>query len=120
MTIPYVSHKKIEDVFENWRKLRPIPARCKLTKDRSRLIQSRLRLGYTVQDLVDVIDYIYKADEPDARWMRGDNPRRRKYLDLEHLLRVTRLGERVEAAALWKSKGQREATDTDTNPYKVV
>jgi hypothetical protein len=97
----------VQRVFTAWAERRPKPQYCKLSKARKRLITARLK-EYSADELVAVIRYAYDADEPWPRWMRGNNPRDRQYLDLENLFRVTRLAERVEEALLWADRMKRE------------
>lgn len=68
------------------------------------MLKARMRLGYSADDLILIVTYIYEADTDDARWMRGANPRRRKYLDLENILTRKRLAERLEAATVWNDE----------------
>lgn len=88
-------------VWSAWaaRQRRPELVRC--TKERTELIAARLRLGYTADDLLVLVRYAYEADDERARFWRGENDRRKTYLDLENLLRVHKLGERVQAAREW-------------------
>lgn len=118
----FIPGSDIEAVFDEWKATRTTPAACKLTDERRDLITARLRLGYTADEIRRVIRYIARADTPDARWMRGANPRRREYLDLTHILRKQRLGERVEASATWEADtGGRDQTErVDRDPWVVV
>ena len=88
-------------VWSTWAKTRPRPRLCKFTVDRKKLIEARLRLGYEPADLVAVIRYVNESNDPWPQWMRGNNPRKRSYLDLDNLFRVAPLGKRVEEALLW-------------------
>lgn len=121
-----IARSDVIRVFEVWRASRPRPEAVRMTLDRERTILARLRLGYSPDDLIRVIEYILNADSDDARWMRGQHPRnRRAYLDLENILRVQRLGERVEAAILWRSGGNIAVatpgiTVCDTEPFRLV
>ena len=108
-----VTADDVKLVFEAWRKYRPHPNLCRFTKDREKLIRDRLKLGYTAQDLVTLMEYVNTANTGFARWMRGDNPRRRAYLDLQNLLRKEKLGGRVEEALVWKAGEQQPDPDDD-------
>lgn len=88
-------------VWEAWRKYKPRPNLCRFTKDREKTISARLALGYEPSDLITLIEYIHKGDTGFCRWMRGDNPRNRQYLDLENIFRKEKLGGRVEEALNW-------------------
>lgn len=117
----FIPRADIEQVFEAWRKFRKRPEICRLTTEREGLIRARLQLGYSADDLCRLIRYMNLSGDDDARWMRGHNPRRRTYMDLQHLLRKQRLGERVEAAIAWESDGGRdEATVQDSDPFRLV
>ena len=94
-------------VFEAWRARQARPASCTLTREREEMIVKRLRDGYTVEDLLLLLRWVYEADEPGPRWLRGENPERRTYLDLVNLLRREKMGGRVDAARTW------EAADVD-------
>lgn len=100
-------------VFRAWRATRP-PGPT-LTADRRDLIEARLGRGYTTHDLVVLIHWFNYSDDDDPRWMRGDNPREREYLDLENLFRVKKLSGRIDKARTWHEGGDapedRDAAD---------
>lgn len=100
-------------VFEVWKKYRPRPELCRFTSDRKKLIQDRLKLGYTSDDLITLIRYVNEAEAGFPRWMRGDNPKNRQYLDLTNLFRKEKLAARVEEAQLWATGDQ----DPEPSPY---
>jgi hypothetical protein len=100
-----ITSADITTVWEAWVSTRPRPKLCRLTAERKKLIRARLKLGYEPGDLVAVIRYMNESNDGQARWMRGENPRNRTYLDLENLFRVHKLGERVEAALAWLEDG---------------
>lgn len=108
-----IRSEDVERVFEAWRKRRPRPDACVLSTSRRRAIAARLR-DYTVEQIILVVDYLYEADTPDARWMRGSNPRHREYLDLENILRVERLAGRVEAATIWREDRAQRPPEGET------
>lgn len=114
-----VKQSEIEEVFEEWKLNQKRPDMCRLTDDRIDLIRSRLGRGYSVEDLLVLFDYAWESDSPEARYWRGDNPRRRTYLDLANLLRSTKLAARVEAARNWKMD-QRERTTDSAGPYALL
>ena len=114
-----VTTTEINEVFEFWRARRPQPKRCILTDDRADLIRKRLERGYTVQDLIVLIEYAYESDSPEARCWRGDNSRRRTYLGLDNLLRAGKLADRIENAHNWRDA--KIATSSDyTGPFRLV
>lgn len=89
-------------VFESWRRRQQRPRLCRLTDERRDLIRRRLALGYTEEDLAILFEFAFESDEPAPRFWRGDNPRCRKYLGLDNLLRKTPLGDRIEQALAWR------------------
>lgn len=91
----------VERVWREWAGRQQRPDLVRLTAERRKLIGARLRLGYSAEDLVALVRYAYEADEPGPRFWRGENESRRTYLDLENLLRVGKLGDRVPRARLW-------------------
>ena len=91
----------VERVFDAWTAHKKHPERCIFTEERRELIAARLRLGYSADHLITVIDYANNGDEDWPRWMRGRNPRKKAYLDLENLLVRKKLGKRVEEALGW-------------------
>jgi hypothetical protein len=92
----------IQRVFDAWAKHRPKPALCKLTSDRSKLIASRMGLGYSADDLCALVEYVFEADDSWCKFMRGDNDRDKDYTALDSLLRKEKLADRVEKALLWR------------------
>lgn len=105
-----VPEAEIRRVFEDWRRRQKRPEACRLTEDRVDLIRARMAKGYEVEDLLTLFDYAWGADSAEARFWRGDNSRRRTYLDLANLLRAGKLAGRVEAAHNWRlDKSDRES-----------
>jgi hypothetical protein len=90
----------IQAVFLAWREYQKNPDRCKFTARRRSLITARLR-EHTAQELVAVVKWVNEADDYGAAWLRGENPQRRQYLDLENLFRASKTAPRVEAALEW-------------------
>ena len=114
--------KSIEMVFEAW-KIRQIkPQICRLTSDRKDLIRVRLGIGYEPSDFIAVIEYMFESMESDAKWMRGENPRKKRYLDLSNLLRKEKLAGRVEAALLWQMDKGSSTADLDDyfGPFRLI
>ena len=114
--------QEIELIFEEWKKRQPRPQLCRLTEDRKSLIRQRLSLGYDAADFVALIEYFFESNDSDAKWMRGENPRRKTYLDLDNLLRKGKLAGRVEAALLWKLNSRKNIQDDDDNfgPFRLI
>ena len=108
-------------VWHAWTQTRPNPSRCHLSDERNKLIDARLKLSYRPADLITLIRYINDADEDLPRYMRGDNNREREYLDLANILRIKKLGERVELAKAWNEgsgpdEGPAPSTGVDLGP----
>jgi len=95
-----VSTADIDLVFQCWRQYQRRPGVCKLTQSRRKLISARLQ-EYAVGDLCCLLDYMFTSNDPQCRWMRGENPSQREYLDLQNLFRVTKVPQRVEQAWKW-------------------
>lgn len=89
-----------EAVFELWRSYQRSPDRCSLTDTRKKLLYARLR-SQTGETLCALMRYAFESDTPEARFWRGGNAEQREYLDLENLLRVKTLDDRVERALAW-------------------
>jgi len=106
-----VTNSEIERVFENWKARQRRPEACRLTEDRIELLRARLSKGYTVEDLLGLFEYAWCADTAEARFWRGDNTRRRTYLDLANLLRAGKLAGRIETAANWLADRRERTTD---------
>jgi hypothetical protein len=69
------------EVFEHWKRATSKP-RAVLDDDRRSLIERRLAEGHAVEDLKAAIDGYAKSP-----WHNGENDRRKKYLNLELMLR---------------------------------
>lgn len=102
----------INAVFEAWRARQRLPAACKLTAPRRKLIEAAVK-DHGTDDLLALVRYAYDADEPGPRFWRGDNRQERTYLDLTNLLVRSKLAGRVEAALAWVMDGGAEADPTD-------
>jgi hypothetical protein len=90
----------VERVFIAWREKQKSPALVRISEERRKLISRSLQ-DMSVEDLQALIRFAYEADHSRARWWRGENPRRRRYLGLEFLLQPTKLAPRVELALRW-------------------
>jgi uncharacterized phage protein (TIGR02220 family) len=99
----FSSIDNVEKVFEFWASKQKRPQVCKLTEERRKLIKNRMANGYTHEELILIIKYFYESNSDDARWMRGHNPSRRKYLGLDNLFRKKKLGDRLELAKNWEA-----------------
>jgi hypothetical protein len=109
-------------VFEAWKSRQRRPALCRLTEERRRLIRARLGLGYDRDDLIALFDYIWASSDAGPRWMRGDNPGGKPYLDLDNLLRVGKLASRIESALNWQADN-RPNVDADADnlgPFRLI
>ena len=115
-----VHSDEIEQVFEAWRKRQARPDACRLTEDRRDLIRWRLGLGYEVDDLLTLFRYAAESDDAGPRWWRGDNPTRKRYTDLDHLLRRTKLAGRIEAAHEWARGLVERETESLFGRFRLV
>jgi hypothetical protein len=88
-------------VYDAWLARQKRPGTCRYTAERESLLRRRLGLGYSADDLVALVRYMFEADRPTPRWFRGENPQRTQYLDLDNLLREEKLGGRVTEALTW-------------------
>ncbi|MBU6287637.1 MAG: hypothetical protein KGS10_05690 [Chloroflexi bacterium] len=57
------------------------------------------------------MQYAFEANTPEMRFLRGDNREARTYLDLENLLRVTKIDSRVERATEWAAREDQDVAD---------
>lgn len=96
-----ISEADVDRVWAAWLARQARPGACRYTEDRKKLIRKRLALGYSADDLVLLVRFAWEADAPGPRWWRGENPDARTYLDLDNLLRESKLGPRVQAASEW-------------------
>lgn len=115
------SAAEVERVFEAWRARRPRPDVIRLTQERRDLVSSRIGLGYSADDLVAVVTWANDSQEEAALWLRGEHPRNRvAYMDLTNLLRIEKLGRRVEAALLWREGAGKSEPLQDASLYTLV
>ena len=117
-----VSSEDIEKVFEKWRSHQKRPHLCRLTEDRKDLIRKRMRLGYSVDDFLALIEYAYRSNDPGPRWWRGENPNTRTYLGVDNLFRKEPLASRIEAALNWQEDGSHTVEEQDDNfgPFRLI
>lgn len=94
------SMDQVRSVFEKWKSYQSRPDVCRLTDSRKKLIKARLK-EYSSDELCLMIDYIFLSQDLGCRFLRGENPDRKKYLDLTNLLRVTKVPQRIERAFEW-------------------
>lgn len=108
-----IAASDVDQVWEAWRARQKRPALVRLTEERRKLIRARLKLGYTADELCTLVRYAYESDDDRPRFWRGENAGQeaRTYLDIENLLRVHKLGERVPAALAWANPGDDDGDD---------
>lgn len=110
-------------MWQAWLQRQKVPAACKYTADREKLISKRLALGYTADDLELLIRYAWESDDDRPTFWRGEHdgagPRARTYLDLTNLLVEEKLGARVQAAREW-ALAEDSAAGPDTRPSSTV
>lgn len=93
----------VVEVWEAWLARQERPGICRLNDERIRLIRNALA-EYEPAYLVTLIRWIYEADEPGPRWLRGENPSGTKYLDIGSIIRPSKIASRVEAAVAWSER----------------
>lgn len=106
--------KDVQAVFEAWRKYQANPKICRLTDSRKKLIRARLK-EFEPDDLILLIEYVFEGQDGFCKWMRGDNPSKRKYLDLANLFRTTKAAARVEQAYEWKQNLQAKQGESNNS-----
>lgn len=97
---------EVELVWDEWQKRQRRPDLVRLTDERRKLIRARLALGYTTPELVALVRFAYESSDRRARFWRGENEDKKTFLDLENLLRVTKLGDRIPVAVEWAERGE--------------
>ena len=88
--------EKIETIFGHYLSL--ATKKPKLTERRKRLISKCLEIISHDQCIL-IIDYIFKAEEQYASYMRDNG-----YTTLESILRPTKLHDKLEKATAWNSR----------------
>jgi len=111
--------QKIERVFNEWKSRQKRPHLCRLTKDRKSLILSRIKDGYTEEDLIVLIKYAFESTDAGPKYWRGANDQRRLYLDLTNLFRIGKLASRVEAAHNWLLDLE-EGEKDNYGPFRLI
>ena len=103
---------QMRDVFAHWQTMTGY-RRHGLTGPRRRLILSRLRAGYTVEQLRQIIDWAVTD-----RWMTGQHPDSPgPFLGLETLLRSNG---RVDEYLIRSSRHERHSTSTGRGEDRIV
>lgn len=102
--------RDIERVWESWLDYQRFPDRCVLSESRVDLIASRLH-SHSAEELCLVVQYAFEANTPEMRFLRGDNRESRTYLDLENLLRASKIDSRVERAIEWAAREDQDVAD---------
>ena len=93
-----------EQVYRFWLRFRVRPDLCKLTPARRKVMERAFAEGYEARDLAVLVLYAHIADEGGPRFWRGENARRRRYLDVVNLFSDrARLAGRIEDAWVWYS-----------------
>lgn len=83
-----------------------------MNDERIRVIRNALD-DYEPDVLVTLLRWVYEADEPGPRWLRGENPSGTKYLDIGSILRPTKIAARVEAAIAWSERPAYDVGSSD-------
>ena len=64
----------------------------------------RMGLFAPTSELMRLIDWIHTA--PDAAFWQGDNERRKKYLGIHTILKLDKLGDRIDSSNAWDAAGR--------------
>lgn len=106
----------VERVWAAWRDRQARPGACVLAEPVQRLVRGALQQA-TADQLVQLVAFAYEADEPAARFWRGQNDHRRTYLGLDNLLRLGKLADRLQLVEQWLASQQPAGGDgTDLGP----
>ncbi len=95
-----------EIVFKAWAVGQRMPERCRMGAAAVKLIDAALG-NASAADLCALFDYAYNADEPGAKFWRGESVpgvKGPRYLGLDNLLVTSKLAGRVSEALFWKSR----------------
>jgi hypothetical protein len=106
----------VERVWGAWRDRQARPGACVLAEPVQRQVRAALQQA-TADQLVQLMAFAYEADEPAARFWRGQNDHRRTYLGLDNLLRLGKLNDRLQLVEQWVSTQRPVGGDgTDLGP----
>ena len=75
--------------------------KTKLTKQRIKIIEKALNLGFTEKDLKLIIEYAFLSEDQRARFWRGDNSSKKEYIDIINLFRENKISEKLKLAIFW-------------------
>ena len=81
------------DLYEYYKQYRP---RRKLKRDDKKEVYARVKEGYTLQDMKDAVDGMFKHHKNSAFWT-GENDRGTKYDQLFYCLRAKNIDDFIEA-----------------------
>jgi hypothetical protein len=106
----------VERVWTAWRDRQARPGACVLAEPVQRQVRAALQQA-TADQLVQLVAFAYEADEPAARFWRGQNDHRRTYLGLDNLLRLGKLNDRLQLVEQWVATQRPVGGDgTDLGP----
>lgn len=94
--------QEVARVWGAWRDRQARPGACVLAEPVQRQVRAALQQA-TADQLVQLVAFAYEADEPAARFWRGQNDQRRTYLGLDNLLRLGKLADRLQLVEQWAS-----------------
>jgi hypothetical protein len=97
--------QEVERVWAAWRDRQARPGACVLAEAVQRQVRAALQQA-TADQLVQLVAFAYEADEPAARFWRGQNDQRRTYLGLDNLLRLGKLADRLQLVEQWVARQQ--------------
>jgi hypothetical protein len=102
---PPSAAQDVERVWAAWRDRQARPGACVLAEAVQRQVRAALQQA-TADQLVQLVAFAYEADEPAARFWRGQNDQRRTYLGMDNLLRLGKLADRLQLVEQWAARQQ--------------
>jgi len=109
---------RVREIWEAWRERQTRPDSCSLTPSVQRTIRGAMKEAQS-NDLIKLIEYAYEADDAPAKFWRGENVDKRKYLGLDNLFRIQKLQGRMQLVFDWISRknGMEQIDEIDLGPY---
>ena len=104
----------VMSVYRHWQEVMDLP-QSRLTDKRRRAVVARFKEGYSVRELKEAIDGCSVTP-----WNMGDNPRDRKYNDLELICRNGDNVERFVQIAQDQTEREQEHREDGTAEYRAT
>jgi hypothetical protein len=103
-----VTSDEISKIFQSWKE--KVNKKVRLTERRIINIEEALA-KYNEEDILLIIDYIFYSDDDYALFIRGVNERNKSYTELENILRLSKIEDKLARAKIWKSKDELPSDD---------